>query len=831
MREKRAKDLEEKKKKLERLRASKAARTAAPAAAAAPAPGAAPAAGGENFDDYLNSLLTSAVPGSPAPAPAPPSAVAPAATTAATTAATAAATAAAPAAAAAGTVPAPSLAERLSRLSMSESIAVVSIPSTAAERAEMYDKGCQAGTGEIDADGEGGDGEAAVVNKADAAAESAGSKEAAAAATTAATTAAAAAAAAAAATEGEGSGGGGATARLSAEERRKLMGTEAFTAFLGRSSTLVERALAQSAQWDFMVDYADDGEAGGAGAGGAGAADLLKRTLTFGGGGDADGDGKASASSSSSSPLAGGAAAGGAAASQYCAGRAVTDMSWSPFFDELLLVSYSERGAGSGAAHDGMGGLGGQQHHAAAGGGGGGGGGGSSLYSADGLVLVWGTHLASRPEMAFSCQSPVLAATFDPFDRHLIVGATYEGQIVLWDTRAKAAPVQRTVLSEHGHTHPIFSLSVVGSQNAHSLVTASTDGKLCEWSLANLVRPSSAMQLAHTPAPLKKAGGGGGGGGGGDVGGGGSADGSSGAPSSAAASSSSGSGSGSGGGVTERSIDVAATAMSFPSHDNAKFVVGGEDGGVYEALLHGGRGGSAGVGGGSAGVGTAGGGAGRGGAGSGLGVHTRHDGHAAPITAMHYHPALGAGGAAAGQGATSDLLLSASMDWTAKLWNFKLSPRPLLSFEHAADYVFDVQWSPKHPALFATADGEGFLDLWHLNRDFEAPVARTRVGERALSKVRFSNDGRRIAVGDSGGTARLYDVNKEVRGSLPLPLPCGPPHASSPIAAFVLCTDPPAPLPPLALVPLQLALPRDDETDILCRVVEARAEQLHSSSF
>jgi dynein intermediate chain len=252
--------------------------------------------------------------------------------------------------------------------------------------------------------------------------------------------------------------------------------------------------------------------------------------------------------------------------------------------------------------------------------------------------------------------------------------------------------------------------------------------------------------------------------------------------------SSSSSGSGGGGGVTERSIDVAATAMSFPSHDNAKFVVGGEDGGVYEALLHGGRGGST-------GAGAAGGGAGRGGAGSGLGVHTRHDGHAAPITAMHYHPALGAGGAAAGQGATSDLLLSASMDWTAKLWNFKLSPHPLLSFEHAADYVFDVQWSPKHPALFATADGEGFLDLWHLNRDFEAPVARTRVGERALSKVRFSNDGRRIAVGDSGGTTRLYDVNKEVRGSLPLPLPlpCGSPHASSPIAAFVLCTDPPPP--------------------------------------
>jgi WD40 repeat protein len=47
------------------------------------------------------------------------------------------------------------------------------------------------------------------------------------------------------------------------------------------------------------------------------------------------------------------------------------------------------------------------------------------------------------------------------------------------------------------------------------------------------------------------------------------------------------------------------------------------------------------------------------------------------------------------------------------------SHRPVYSFEDNGDYIYDVQWSPLHPALFATADGSGRLDLWNLNNDTE----------------------------------------------------------------------------------------------------------------
>lgn len=45
--------------------------------------------------------------------------------------------------------------------------------------------------------------------------------------------------------------------------------------------------------------------------------------------------------------------------------------------------------------------------------------------------------------------------------------------------------------------------------------------------------------------------------------------------------------------------------------------------------------------------------------------------------------------------------------------------KPLYSFEDNSDYVYDVMWSPVHPAVFACVDGLGRVDLWNLNNDTE----------------------------------------------------------------------------------------------------------------
>ncbi len=92
---------------------------------------------------------------------------------------------------------------------------------------------------------------------------------------------------------------------------------------------------------------------------------------------------------------------------------------------------------------------------------------------------------------------------------------------------------------------------------------------------------------------------------------------------------------------------------------------------------------------------------------------------------------------------------------------FKEPGKPLYSFEHNSDYVYDVQWSPINPALFACVDGTGRLDLWNLINDSEVPTASTLVdGAPALNKIRWHQGGHQLAVGDDQGKISLYDVNE-----------------------------------------------------------------------
>lgn len=87
--------------------------------------------------------------------------------------------------------------------------------------------------------------------------------------------------------------------------------------------------------------------------------------------------------------------------------------------------------------------------------------------------------------------------------------------------------------------------------------------------------------------------------------------------------------------------------------------------------------------------------------------------------------------------------------------------KPLYSFEDNADYVYDVMWSPVHPALFACVDGMGRLDLWNLNTDTEVPTASVAIeGASALNRVRWAQAGKEVAVGDSEGRIWIYDVGE-----------------------------------------------------------------------
>ncbi|XP_049602739.1 cytoplasmic dynein 1 intermediate chain 2 isoform X3 [Syngnathus scovelli] len=184
--------------------------------------------------------------------------------------------------------------------------------------------------------------------------------------------------------------------------------------------------------------------------------------------------------------------------------RVVTCLDWSPQYPELLVASYNNNE--------------------------------DSPHEPDGVALVWNLkYKKSTPEYIFHCQSEVMSAGFAKFHPNLVVGGTYSGQIVLWDNRSnKRTPVQRTPLSATAHTHPVYCVNVVGTQNANNLISISTDGKMCSWSLDMLSQPQDSLEL-----------------------------------------------------VFKQSKAVAVTSMAFPLGDVNNFVVGSEDGSVYTACRHG----------------------------------------------------------------------------------------------------------------------------------------------------------------------------------------------------------------------------------------------------
>jgi dynein intermediate chain len=378
--------------------------------------------------------------------------------------------------------------------------------------------------------------------------------------------------------------------------------------------------------------------------------------------------------------------------------RMVSSIDFSPKFPELLLASYTKNPT---APHD-----------------------------PDGIVQVWNLHLHDRPEFVFHAQSDILTAKFSPFHPNLIIGGAYSGQVLLWDTRARSTPVQKTPLTGNGHTHPVYCVDIVGTQNANNIISSSTDGAVCGWSVDMLAQPQEAMTLS-TPPPSK----------------------------------------------TE---DLSPTCIAFPQADPTFFLVGSEEGTIYPCHRYD-----------------------RAGAKAGVDARVSYRGHAAPVMSVSFHPARGPVD-------LGDLVLSASLDWSVKLWKVRapagtsavsgsvaaggaglavgggggglagaggglLEPTvaPLLDFVRE-DVVYDAAWSPVKPGVFGLVDGAGWLELWDITVETEEPVSRISPSQRkdgrtmlskSLNKLAWEpSEGKRLATGGIDGAVTVFEVGPDLGG-------------------------------------------------------------------
>ncbi|KAH6634119.1 WD40-repeat-containing domain protein [Chaetomium sp. MPI-SDFR-AT-0129] len=448
---------------------------------------------------------------------------------------------------------------------------------------------------------------------------------------------------------------------LTNDELNAVTQSDDFMDFIDRSTKVIEKALDQ--EYDILTDYTlqvhdvDDDDEQGGNVGGKGRRKIKEIAQFYD--------------------------------ERWSKKRMVSSIDFSPKFPELLLASYTKNPT---APHD-----------------------------PDGIVQVWNLHLHDRPEFVFHAQSDILTAKFSPFHPNLIIGGAYSGQVLLWDTRARSAPVQKTPLTGSGHTHPVYCVDIVGTQNANNIISSSTDGAVCGWSVDMLAQPQEAMALS-TPLPSK----------------------------------------------TE---EIAPTCMAFPQADPTFFLVGSEDGTIYPCHRYD-----------------------RAGAKAGVDARVSYKGHAAPVMSVSFHPARGPVD-------LGDLVLSASLDWSVKLWKVRApaatsavtgaaaaagltagltgtglletAVAPLLEFVRE-DVVYDAAWSPVKPGVFGLVDGAGWLELWDITAETEEPVSRISPSPRkdgrtmlskSLNKLAWEpSEGKRLATGGIDGAVTVFEVGPDLGG-------------------------------------------------------------------
>ncbi|CAF0777123.1 unnamed protein product [Rotaria sp. Silwood1] len=259
---------------------------------------------------------------------------------------------------------------------------------------------------------------------------------------------------------------------ISNDEREQILKSEQFQDFFARSSRLIERSLWESPQaFDIFKDYSGRDLDGQNEKMDVG--EIIKFDREF-------------------------------FDERWTRHRIVTCIDTSTYHPELVLASYSQND--------------------------------ESTHESDGVVLIWNTKYKSKPtpEYIFNCQSWVTSCAFSKFHPNILLGGTYSGQIVVWDTRTnKRTPVQRTALSASSHTHPVYCLQVIGTQNANNLISISNEGKMCSWNIEMMTQPQESMDLAYRTKP------------------------------------------------------VAATRMVFPGVEVNNFIIGSEEGQAYSGSRHG----------------------------------------------------------------------------------------------------------------------------------------------------------------------------------------------------------------------------------------------------
>lgn len=138
--------------------------------------------------------------------------------------------------------------------------------------------------------------------------------------------------------------------------------------------------------------------------------------------------------------------------------RCISSLEWSPHSDNTIVASYYR----------------------------------SDSHNSDlphGIINIWNLEDASKPKHTVYSQSSITQAQIYHNDPNILLAGSYAGQLLIWDLRAKALPVQRSPSLSKGHSFPIVGLAFAESRHSSNVVSLSSDGKFCVWVMNYLQTP------------------------------------------------------------------------------------------------------------------------------------------------------------------------------------------------------------------------------------------------------------------------------------------------------------------------------------------------------
>ncbi|KAG1657267.1 hypothetical protein FOA52_010838, partial [Chlamydomonas sp. UWO 241] len=333
-----------------------------------------------------------------------------------------------------------------------------------------------------------------------------------------------------------------------------------------------------------------------------------------------------------------------------------------------------------------------------------------------GLVAFWSLKNPGHPLWMFETPAGVTSLDFAHHSPNILAVGLYNGAVAIYDIQSRTGlPSMEADAATGRHGDPVWKVRWLdrGHEREEPLVSVSTDGRVTQWSIAkgleffDLMRLKRVARRAAPGAPI-------------------------------AATQTTTNGSGNDGGKHSTGMGGAATAngesaepfisrltsgmaFDFSARDERIYIAATEDGWIHrcstsyaEQYLE------------------------------------SYQGHMGPVYNVQWSPFR------------PDMFISASADWTLRLWQ-EGQQSSLLLFNAGNHEVNDVQWCPTNSTVFGDVTTGGRLELWDVELSTVKPVVTFKAGVQ-LSCLLFAANSPVVVCGGEGGSVqvlRTHNIDRE----------------------------------------------------------------------